>query len=107
MMENITLNVSYYMADEDENKKQTTLSISAQATIAEFLDVFFQQTGEKRTYKYWTWTDDNKRQEVEIPYMCEINGIIVFEENENDTLNDWNIGNDSTVAIVIGAFVAD
>ncbi len=131
-MENITLNVIYYgdLEDKNSNIKQedgsclTTINISAQATIAEFLDIFFQQTGVKRRHTFWDdgvkWYEiienlENEnndesitnREEVEIPYPCQINDIIIDENNENEFLSDWNIHDNSTVTIVVGAIAVD
>ncbi len=134
-MEKITLNVIYYgdLDDKNSNIKRedgsclTTINISAQATIADFLDVFFQQTGVKRKHTFWDdgvkWYEiienlDNEnndcndeitsnREEVEIPYPCQINDTIIDESNENEFLSDWNISNNSNVTVVVGAFAVD
>ncbi len=55
----------------------TKLSIAPQATMAELLDEFHQQTGLNKTHAFWGGAPPNRRK-VDIPYHYRVNGPIIM-----------------------------
>ncbi len=83
----------------------TKMLISSQATMAELLDAFHQQTGLAKTHTFWGGAPPNRRA-TEIPYDHIVNGQMVHDDNEDNKLSDWDIDNNATITIRIGGAVS-
>ncbi len=86
---------------QEDGTYLTKITIPSQATMAELLDAFHQQTGLSKTHTFWGGAPPNRRA-TEIPYNHRVNGKMVHEDNEDSKLSDWDIDNNATITIQIG-----